>query len=72
MNIATIYLRSDITIESEIIGAKKFYVYNDQGIYYRVFDSLIKLGKFIKGGCVTWIFECEAENELEKYLDDLG
>lgn len=70
MNIATIYLRSDITIESEIVGTKKFYVYNDQGIYYRVFDSLMNLGKFIIGGYNTWIFECEDENELEKYLDN--
>ena len=65
---ATTYIRPNITIDSEIIGLKKFYVYNYKGVHYRVFRSLISLRDFIASGNKTCIFECNTENELEKYL----
>lgn len=68
MIIATKYLKSNITVESELVGSKKFYVYNYKGICYKVFCSLINLRDFIAGEGKTWIFECDTENKLEKYL----
>jgi len=65
---ATTYIRPNITIDSEIIGLKKFYIYNYKGVHYRVFRSLISLRDFIANGNKTCIFECNTENELEKYL----
>ena len=64
----TAYLRPNITIESEIIGSKKSYIYNYQGIHYRFFRSVENLQDFITKGCKTWIFECNTEAELEKHL----
>lgn len=68
MILATTYLKPNITIESELTGLNKFYVYNYHGIHYRVFNSLVNLQKFITSGYGTWIFECSTENELERYL----
>ena len=65
---ATTYLKPNITIETEIVESSKFYVYNYKGVYYRVFNSMINLQKFIKKEYKTWIFECSTEDELEKYL----
>lgn len=70
MILTTTYLKPNITIESELIGSNKFYVYNYQGINYRVFNSLMSLQSFLVRECKTWIFECGAEDELEKYLYD--
>lgn len=65
---ATTYIRPNITIEYELIGLKKFYVYNYKGVHYRVFNSLKTLRDFLAKGCDLWIFECNTENELDKYL----
>lgn len=68
MSHSCIYLKPNITIESALIDSNKYYVYNYQGVHYRVFDSLINLQKFIKKEHKTWIFECNTENKLNKYL----
>lgn len=68
MIIATKYIRPNITIDSELIGTEKFYIYNYQGVHYRVFDSLDALNIFLNSEHTTWCFECETENELEKFL----
>lgn len=68
----TKYIKPNITIEYELVGLRKFYVYNYKGIHYRVFDSLIKLRDFILSGNETWIFDCETENKLDKYLNSLA
>jgi len=68
MTLSTAYLKPNITIEAELIGSNKFYVYNYQGVHYRVFNSLMNLQKFIAKEYKTWIFECGTEDELEKYL----
>ena len=68
MTFATTYLKPNITIETELIGVRKFYVYNYQGINYRVFCSLINLQNFIKKGQATWSFECCVESDLEEYF----
>lgn len=47
MIITTTYIQPDITIESELIGLKKFYIYNYKGVHFRVFHSLADLKKFI-------------------------
>jgi nitrogen regulatory protein PII-like uncharacterized protein len=64
----TLYLRPNITVEYGLIGSRRFYIYNYKGVSYRVFDALIKLREFIESGINTWIFECESENKLDKYL----
>lgn len=68
MIVATTYIQPNITIESEIVGSNKFYVYNYKGVHYRVFSSLINLREFITKERKTWIFECDTENGLEKYF----
>jgi hypothetical protein len=68
MIIATKYLRPNITIEYEMIDSKKYYVYNYQGVHYRVFNSLMSLGDFLFKEADTWIFDCCTEDELERYL----
>lgn len=68
MILATAYLKPNITIQAELIGLNKFYVYNYQGIHYRVFNSLMNLQEFIAREYKNWIFECDTENKLEKYL----
>jgi hypothetical protein len=68
MIIATTYTQPNITIESELIGSRKFYVYNYKGVHYRVFRSLMSFREFITKEYKTWIFECSTEDELEKYL----
>ena len=65
---ATKYLRPNITIESEIVDSKKFYVYNYKGLHYRVFCSLMSLREFLLTGYKTWIYDCYTESELDKYL----
>lgn len=62
------YLKPNITIEIEIINAKKIYVYNYQGVHYRVFSSLKNLHSFMSNGVKTWNFECNNEEKLIKYL----
>lgn len=71
MIIATTYLKPNVTIESELVGSKKFYVYNYKGVHYRVFISLRNLQEFTTRDCETWIFECGTEIEIEKYFADL-
>jgi len=68
MIMTTFYIRPNITVEVELIGANKFYVYNYKGIHYRVFNSLMNLRDFIITEDNTWIFECETEKNLERYL----
>lgn len=65
---ATTYIKSNITIDSESVGSRRFYVYNYKGVHYRVFNSSTNLRDFIAEGCKTWIFECDNENELMEYL----
>lgn len=69
---ATAYIQPNITIESEIVGSKKFYVYNYKGVHYRVFRSRIKLQESLAKERKTWIFECNTEGELEEYLHGLA
>lgn len=69
MIITTTYIQPDITIESELIGLKKFYIYNYKGVHFRVFNSLADLQKFISWGKNTWSFECEKEDDLEIYFN---
>lgn len=66
--LATIYLHPNITVESFLVGVKKIYVYNYKGVHYRVFCSLEKLRQFLSQENETFDFECESENELDKYL----
>jgi len=66
---ATKYIRPNITIESINFGLKKFYIYNDKGIHYRVFDSFKNLQTFYKTHENTWNYECETDEELDNYLN---
>ena len=67
---ATTYIKSNITIDSESVVSKRFYVYNYKGVHFRVFTSLTNLRDFIAKEYKTWVFECGTEDELEKYLHD--
>lgn len=61
------YIRPNITIETVEIAEGFLYVYNYQGIHYRVFDSRKSLNDFIEKGVSTWIFDTGIESELEKF-----
>lgn len=67
---ATKYIKPNITIETELIGTEKFYVYNYKGVHYRLFSSLLGLHDFIAKGSKTWDFECDNELQLERYLEN--
>ena len=42
--------------------------YDKAATAYRVFDSSVKLHEFLNTGCENWIFDCNTERELDKYL----
>lgn len=65
---ATQYIKPNITIEIELIGFDKFYIYNYQGVHYRVFNSLESLQMFLNDECFTCCFEFNSESELNKFL----
>ncbi len=65
---STYYLRPNITIETELVGWTKFFIYNYQGIHYRVFRSLNDLSRFLMNGEDACSFDGLTEVELEKYL----
>ena len=65
---ATEYIKPNITIETEVVGTRKFYIYNYQGVHYRIFNSLLALRNFIGKEYKTWDFECSSELKLEQYL----
>lgn len=66
---ATKYIKPNITIETNHVGAKKFYIYNYQGVHYRVFDSLDALNAFLNSERATWCFECETESDLNLFFE---
>jgi hypothetical protein len=66
---ATIYLQPDITVDADLVGDRKLYMYNYRGIHYRVFRSIIDLQRFFRTGEESFVFDCESETELEKYLE---
>lgn len=68
---STKYIRPNITIDTEIFGAKKFYIYNYQGVHYRVFSSLLGLQTFVLNETKTWDFECGNEFQLEQYFKNI-
>lgn len=72
MIITTTYIQPNITIDSEIVGSKKFYVHNYKGVHYRVFNSLKRLRDFTEKEYKTWTFECDTESELVEYLYGSG
>jgi len=71
MVIATKYIKPNITIESEQTPKGFLYIYNYQGIHYRVFNSLLGLHNFVTKESKTWDFECDNEFQLEQYLENL-
>ncbi len=72
MTIGIEYIRANITVEIEEIGTQLYYVYNYQGIHFRVFQTILDLSKFFADMSCTWIFECLTEEELEDYFDQLA
>lgn len=69
MIIDTEYIRPNITIETEQIGPRNFFVHNYKGVCYRVFDSFEKTNKFLDGESVQAVFECNTEEELECFFN---
>ena len=53
MTIVTKYIRPNITVDAELVGLNKFYVYNYKGVHYRIFDSLMNLRDFMASGYKT-------------------
>ncbi len=72
MTIGFEHIRANIAVEIEEIGTQLYYVYNYQGIHFRVFQSILDLSKFLEDMSCTWIFECLTEGELEDYFSQLA
>ncbi len=68
---STKYIKPNITIETEHVGERTFYIYNYQGVHYRVFNSFSGLHNFVTNESKTWDFECDNEFQLEQYLKNL-
>ena len=71
MILETAYLRPNITIETEVHGARTFYVYNYQGTHYRVFNGQTYLNEFMRYGAETWLFDTAEEKDLETYFNSI-
>lgn len=73
--IQTEYLRSDKTIETILITDKKYskliYVYNYEGLHFRVFNEILELSKCLQGISHNLLTECTTENELDDFLQHL-
>lgn len=67
MIIDTEYTRPNVTIETMKISEGFLYVYNYQGVHYRVFGSRKSLDDFIETGVNTWIFDTDVESEVENF-----
>lgn len=69
------YLRSDKTIETILITDKKYskliYVYNYEGVCFRVFNEILELSKCLQGISYNLLAECTTENELDDFLQHL-
>ncbi|WP_020404563.1 hypothetical protein [Gracilimonas tropica] len=65
------YIRSDISVETVQLTMddkrKTFWVYNYQGISYRLFKSKKELNKFLKGQSSTH-FSFDSEKELDTHF----
>jgi hypothetical protein len=66
------YIRSDRTIETILVKNKKhekvFFVYNDQGCSFRVFENVLDLMSFFEDKFEPKI-SFDDENELDKYFE---
>lgn len=68
MVIETKYLRSDRTIEVFKIGDEVLYVYNNQGLYFDVFESEEKLHSFNTGKVCRGDYFFDNEEKLNLFL----
>jgi hypothetical protein len=68
------HMRPDRTIETIQVSDKKnekvLYVYNYQGLFFRVFDDLLDLINFFRDAFEPKVF-FEDEHQLENYLKRL-
>ncbi|MCB1144819.1 MAG: hypothetical protein KDK54_21405 [Leptospiraceae bacterium] len=73
----TEYIRSDLTIEVLLIQDKislktrVVYIYNYQGIHFRVFDSLLGLSQFFRSGEDASLIDFDTDEELDEYLNGM-
>ena len=72
--IDTYYIRPDRTIDTLLLTGtrnhtKLLYVFNYQGIHYRVFPDILELSKFLNNnGDYNVLAEFDDENELDNFL----
>ena len=73
----TEYIRSDLTIEVLLIQDKisqktrVVYIYNYQGIHFRVFDSLLSLCQFFRSGEDACLIDFDTDEDLDEYLNGM-
>lgn len=69
------YLRPDRTIETTLVCngllEKALWIYNDQGLFYRVFESISAMLNFFNSGPEAKTY-FETELELDAYLEHLS
>jgi hypothetical protein len=69
--IKTFYIRNSRTLESTVVSSrnekKLFFIYNYEGLHYRLFDSKIEVRKFFNGENAMFL-EFEDDETLDFYL----
>lgn len=72
--IDTEYLRSDRSIDTIIVSqgviSKAFWIYNFEGIHFRVFDNFLDIHYFLNNSFETE-YSFESEIELDNFLLNL-
>jgi len=68
----TQYIRPNITIETEIVGDEQYYVYNYQGIQYKVFDTLTDALTCANGEYIKPCREFDNEYKLNQYFQKVS
>lgn len=72
--IDTEYLRSDRTIDTILVSqgliSKALWIYNFEGIHFRVFDKVLDIHSFLSNAFEP-MCSFESENELDDFLLNL-
>lgn len=70
--LAAYYLnRADRNVEVLQVGSTIFYIYNYEGIHYRLFDCLIELINFFQG-IESKYLDFNEDDELDNYLENFA
>ena len=58
-----------ILLINELKESKVVYLYNYEGIHYRIFENILELSKFLTGNEYTVLKEYSYEHWVDKFLE---